>query len=380
MVVDLAKSREKIDAIDKEIARLFEERMRVATDVAAYKKSTGKKVFDPQREEEKIAALRELTDNEFNKVGIEDLFRQIMSISRKYQYRMLDSADEKGIPFMQVDEMDVDAGTKVVFFGEHGAFTEQAKEEIFGSDVTSFRKEKFRDIVEAVSKGDAKYGVLPIENTSTGGIADIYDLLVEYDVTIVAEHVVRVEQDLLALPEAKFEDIKKVYSHPQGILQSAKFLSDNPQIVAENFSSTSGAAKKVAEEKDITQAAIASSRAGEYFGLQVLKKGINFENQNYTRFIVISNEKIFLSDAEKISLCFEIKHQAGALYNMLANFYYNGLNLTKIESRPMENRNWEYRFFVELEGNLNASEVRNALASIEECASQVRILGTIAKR
>ena len=152
MVVDLAKSREKIDAIDKEIARLFEERMQVATDVAAYKKSTGKKVFDPQREEEKIAALRELTDNEFNKVGIEDLFRQIMSISRKYQYRMLDSADEKGIPFKQVDEMDVDAGTKVVFFGEHGAFTEQAKEEIFGSDVTSFRKEKFRDIVEAVSK------------------------------------------------------------------------------------------------------------------------------------------------------------------------------------------------------------------------------------
>lgn len=379
MVVDLAESRKKIDEIDKEIVRLFQERMGVATDVAAYKRSTGKKVFDPKREEEKIETLRALGDGEFNKMGIEDLFRQIMSISRKYQYQVLGPV-ANDIPFRQVDTLDVDEDTRVVCFGEHGAFTEQAMEEVFGRNISSYHKNSFREVMEMVANGEAKYGVLPIENTSTGGITDIYDLLVDYDVTIVAEHVIKVEQDLMGLPGATLEDIKMVYSHPQGLLQSAKFLEAHSAMATKSYSSTSGAAKKVAEDKDKSQAAIASARAAKQFGLEVIEKSVNFENQNYTRFIVITNQKIYLSDANKLSLCFEIKHQAGSLYNMLANFYYNDLNLTKIESRPMENKQWEYRFFVDVEGNLNASGVGNALASVQEFASKLTVLGNIAKR
>ena len=379
MVVDLTESRAKIDEIDREIVRLFQERMGVATDVAAYKRSTGKKVFDPKREEEKIETLRTLAEGEFNKTGVEDLFRQIMSISRKYQYQMLGPV-VNDIPFRQVDSLDVDEDTRIVCFGEHGAFTEQAMEEIFGGNITAFNKQSFREVMETVAEGEAKYGVLPIENTSTGGITDIYDLLVDYDVTIVAEHVIKVEQDLLGLPGTKLSDIKMIYSHPQGLMQCAKFLEEHQEILTKSFSSTSGAAKMVSEGKDKSQAAIASRRAAETFGLEVLQESINYESNSYTRFIVISNQKIFLSDANKLSLCFEVKHQAGALYNMLSNFYYNNLNLTKIESRPIENRSWEYRFFVDVEGNINSPGVGNALASVKEFASKLSVLGNIAKR
>lgn len=379
MVVDLAESRKKIDEIDKEIVKLFQERMNVATDVAAYKRSTGKKVLDTKREDEKIAALRSMVPDEFSKMGVEDLFRQIMSISRKYQYQVL-GPQVNEVPFRQVSSLDVDEDTRVVCFGEHGAFTEQAMEEVFGKNITSFHKQSFKEVMEAVANGEAKYGVLPIENTSTGGITDIYDLLVDHEVTIVAEHVIKVEQDLLGLSGATVDELKKVYSHPQGLMQCARFLEEHDNIVTESYTSTSGAAKKVAQEKDKTQAAIASKRAAETFGLEVLKESINYESQNYTRFIIITNQKIFLENADKLSLCFEIKHQAGSLYNVLANFYYNDLNLTKIESRPLENRSWHYRFFVDVEGNINSPGVGNALASVQEFASNLKVLGNIAKK
>lgn len=379
MVVDLEESRKKIDEIDQEIVRLFQKRMGVATDVAAYKRSTGKKVFDPKREDEKIAVLRDMVEDEFYKMGVEDLFRQIMSISRKYQYQQLGPA-VNDIPFREVEKLDVDEDTRVVCFGEHGAFTEQAMEEIFGKNITSFHKQTFREVMETVAEGDALFGVLPIENSTTGAVSGINDLLMEYDVTIIAEHLVKVEQDLLGLPGTAIEDLRTIYSHAQGLMQCSKFLENHEGILTKTYASTAGAAKKVKEEADTTQAAIASKRAADAFGLQVLQEGINDEDNNYTRFIVITNQKIFLSDANKLSLCFEIKHQAGSLYNILANFYYNGLNLTKIESCPIENKNWEYRFFVDVEGNINSPGVGNALASVKEFANNVTVLGNVAER
>lgn len=380
MIVDLNESRKKIDEIDKQIAKLFEQRMEVTTDVAAYKRSTGKKVFDPKREETKIKELKNFVNNEFNKTGIENLFRQIMSISRKYQYKVLGTENDVNQTFRQVNSFDTDADTRVVCFGEHGAYTEQAMEEVFGKNITAINKDTFKDVMKTVADGEAKFGVLPIENTSTGGITDIYDLLLEYDVTIVAEHVVKVEQALMGITGTKLEDIKTIYSHPQGLMQCSKFLEEYPNISAKTYSSTAAAAKKVAEDGSKTQAAIASKRAADLFGLHVIKEQINYESSNYTRFIIISNQKIFLSGANKISLSFEIKHESGSLYNLLSNFYYNGLNLTKIESRPIENRNWEYRFFIDVEGNLNEPEVSNALASIGEFANKLTVLGNIATK
>lgn len=379
MVVDLQESRKKIDDIDREIVALFQKRMDVAADVAAYKRSTGKKVFDARREEEKIATLKEMAEDEFYKIGVEELFRQIMSISRKYQYQQLGPAVNE-IPFLQVERLDVNEDTRVVCFGEHGAFTEQAMEEIFGKKITAFNKQSFREVMEAVANGDALFGVLPIENSTTGAVSGINELLMEYDVTIIAEHFIKVEQSLLGLPDAKIEDLHTIYSHAQGLMQCSKFLESQKGIATKTYASTAGAAKKVKDEGDTTQAAIASKRAAETFGLHVLRENINNEDNNYTRFIVITNQKIFLSDANKLSLCFEVKHEAGSLYHFLSNFYYNDLNLTKIESCPIENKNWEYRFFVDVEGNVNSPGVGNALASMREYANNVTVLGNVAER
>ena len=170
------------------------------------------------------------------------------------------------------------------------------------------------------------------------------------------------------------EEIKRVYSHPQSLMQSARYLADHDwqQISMQN---NAFAALKVAKEKDKTQAAIASEYAGETYGLEILEKGINDSDSNSTRFIIVTNQKIFRKNANKISLCLEIPHESGSLYHILSHFIYNNLNMTKIESRPIPDRNWEYRFFIDFEGNLADSAVKNALRGLREEARSMKILG-----
>ncbi|MBR3771893.1 MAG: bifunctional chorismate mutase/prephenate dehydratase, partial [Clostridium sp.] len=223
--------------------------------------------------------------------------------------------------------------------------------------------------------GNAYYGVLPIENSSTGGITDIFDLLIDYDNYIVGEHELKVDQCLIGLPGTKIEQIEKVYSHEQGLLQCAKFLEEHKNIQQIPYMSTAISAKKVSEDKNPAQAAIASKRAAKCYGLEVLAENINQEVMNATRFIVVCREQICLKDSNKVSICFQLPHECGSLYNMISNFIYNNLNMTKIESRPIEGKKWEYRFFVEVEGNLIEPGIQNALFGIQEEASRCRILG-----
>ncbi|SHJ82841.1 chorismate mutase [Anaerocolumna jejuensis DSM 15929] len=373
-MIDLQDSRDEIDKVDKEIVRLFEHRMKLAKDVAEYKIQTGKKVYDKEREEAKIASLKALAGNDFNRHGIEELFIQIMSMSRKMQYSLINEKD-MGIPFEEIDALPVDSATKVVWFGVEGSYTEQAFKEYFGEEVRAFNAATFKEVMEKVKDGSADYGVLPIENTSTGGITDIYDLLIEYDNSIMGEHILKVNHVLLGLPKAELKDITKVYSHPQGILQCNKFLEANPQIKPVEYESTSGGAKKVYMDGDITQAAIAGKQTAEIYGLKILKDNINHECNNSTRFIVIGKNKKYKRAAKKVSICFELPHESGSLYNMLSHFIYNNLNMTKIESRPLEGKTFEYRFFVDFEGNLKDAGVRNALYGIKEEAIMLKILG-----
>jgi len=374
-MIDLAKSRESIDRIDKQIVDLFEERMKVAGDVAEYKRNTGKKVFDPEREAQKLETLGALASTEFNERAIQELFSQIMSISRKYQYSLLTEQNEK---FEELPELPKGATTKVCFFGAPGSYSEQAMADCFGADITSFPAATFKDVMEAVQSGRADFGVLPIENTTTGGITDSYDLLMEYENYLVGEHVVKIEHALLGVPGAKIEDIRKVYSHSQGLSQCKKFFDEYPEIRPAVSSSTSESAKKVMEAKDSGLAAIASKRAADIYGLEVLRECLNTEDVNSTRFIIVTNKKTFLPKANKISICFELPHESGSLYKMLSHIMYNNLNMTKIESRPIPGRSFEYRFFVDFEGKITDAAVRNTLNGIREEASRLKILGNIA--
>ena len=373
-MLDLQQSRQEIDKVDKKIVELFEHRMQLAKDVAEYKIQTGKKVFDKEREEEKLHALKAMASNEFNEHGVQELFTQIMSMSRKLQYGLI-NAYESELLFEEIDSLRTSLKTKVVCFGVEGSYTEQAMEEYFGTDIDSFHAPTFKKVMQAIMEGKADYGVLPIENTSTGGITDIYDLLVEFDNYIIGEHVVKIDHALLALPEANIEDIQNVYSHPQALMQCSKYMERYEKMIPVECISTADSAKKVQEDGDITQGAIASKRAALLYGLKTLAEAINHEDTNSTRFIIITSKKEFIKNANKISICFELPNKSGSLYNMLSHFIYNNLNMTKIESRPLEGRNFEYRFFVDFQGNLREAGVKNALNGIQEEAIELKILG-----
>ncbi|WP_321002097.1 prephenate dehydratase [Eisenbergiella porci] len=372
--MDLGDLRKQIDSVDEQIVSLYEERMDICKHVAEVKIETGKKVFDREREKEKIAKVKSLTHNDFNRTGIGELFEQIMSMSRKLQYQLLAEKGSMGrLPFIGVDSL-VDDRVRVVFQGAEGAYSQAAMHQYFGEEVNSFHVDTFRDACCAIEEGSADFAVLPIENSTAGIVNEIYDLLVEFENYIVGEQIIRIEHCLLGVPGTRMEDIRTVFSHPQSLMQSARFLAEHDwkQISLPN---NAFAARKVAQEGDCTQAAIASEYAGKVYGLEVLKKPVNQSETNSTRFIIITNQKIFRKDAKKVSICFEIAHESGSLYHMLSHFIYNNLNMTKIESRPIEGRNWEYRFFVDFDGNLADSAVKNALRGLRDEAQNMRILG-----
>lgn len=373
--MDLLQIRDEIDGIDAKIVELYEERMEACKRVAEYKIETGKKVFDKVREEEKIKKVKSLTTNEFNCRGIEELFEQIMSMSRKMQYQIL---AEKGcvgkLPFIGVDALD-DAKARVVFQGAEGAYSELAMQQYFGEAVNSFHVDTFRDAMSAIDEGSADFAVLPIENSTAGIVSEIYDLLVEFENYIVGEQIIKIEHCLLGVPGTKIEDIKCVYSHPQSLMQSARFLNQHSDWQQIGMKNNAFAAKKVKDDMDKTHAAIASAHAAKVYGLDVLKQGVNHSDTNSTRFIIVTNQKLFRKDAGKISICFEVPHESGSLYHMLSHFIYNNLNMCKIESRPIEGRNWEYRFFIDFEGNLADGAVKNALRGLRDEARNMKILG-----
>jgi len=372
--MDLLDLRNQLDKLDAQIVELYEDRMELCKQVAEYKISTGKKVFDKQREAEKLATVKSLTHNDFNAHGIQELFEQIMSMSRKLQYQLLTEHGSSGkLPFISVDELETKKA-RVVFQGAPGAYSQAAMMQYFGDQVNCFHVESFRDAMGAIEEGSADFAVLPIENSTAGIVNEIYDLLVEFENYIVGEQIIQIEHCVLGVPGSRLEDIKTVYSHPQSLMQSSKYLEtkDWQQISMQN---NAFAAQKVAREQDKTQAAIAGAHAAAIYGLEVLEKGVNQSDTNSTRFIIVTNQKIFKKDANKISICFELPHRSGSLYHMLSHFIYNNLSMTKIESRPIEDQNWEYRFFIDFEGNLADSAVKNALRGLREEAKNMKVLG-----
>ena len=373
--MDLKDLRKQIDEIDSSLVELYEKRMEVSSAIADYKIANGKKVYDREREIEKIKTVKGLAHSDFNRIGVEERFSQIMSMSRKLQYQKL---SEQGaslrLPFIQIDSL-TDSAKRVCYQGAEGAYSEEATIRFFGRDVNSFHVDTFRDAFGALEDGSADYAVLPIENSTAGIVSEVYDLLTEYENYIVGEQIIDIKHCLLGVPGAKLEDITTVYSHPQSLMQSARFLTEHADIRQISMKNNAFAARKVAEDKDKTQAAIASRRAGEVYGLEIIKEAINQAESNSTRFIVVTNQKVFLKGAGKISLCLEIPHEAGSLYHIMSHFIYNGLNMTKIESRPIEDRNWEYRFFIDFDGNLEDSAVKNALRGLREEAKMMKILG-----
>ncbi len=373
--LDLMECRNKLDQIDRKIVRLFEERMTVCGDVAQYKIETGKAVYDAGREKQKIAAVRELAGSEFNKQAVQEIFSQLMTISRRFQYGCLAACQKaSSAGFTEVGSLKKE-NVRVVFQGVEGAYSHAAAKMFFGNGVNAYHVPEFEDTMKEVEEGRADYGVLPIENSTAGFVISNYDLLAKYSNYIVGEVYVPVDHVLLGLWEASLSDIKTIYSHPQGLMQCSKFLNSNKDWKQVGVLNTAVAAKKIMEEKDMTQAAVASRAAGEQYGLKELARGISDEKGNTTRFIILAKNPVYETKASKISLIFEVPHVSGSLYNILGNFIFNGVNMNMIESRPIPGKPFEYRFFVDIEGNLSDAAVKNALTGIQAEASFMKILG-----
>ncbi|NLI89080.1 MAG: bifunctional chorismate mutase/prephenate dehydratase [Epulopiscium sp.] len=281
---------------------------------------------------------------------------------------------EKG--YSKEDFHKIDEDTIIGYQGIPGAFGEEALGEYFKDysyKTVSFST--FEDVLINLQDNKIEYGVLPIENSSAGSVVEIYDLIRKYNCYIVGEKTLSVKHNLLALPGTKLEDIKKVYSHPQGFSQSNAFLSNYRDWQLIPYHNTAISAKYVKESNDRHRAAIASMRAAKLYGLEALEENINYNTHNYTRFIIISRNMSFNNDCDKTSIIFSVAHESGSLYHALAHFYYNGISLLKIESRPIHDRSWEYFFFVDLEGNLQDANLLIALGRILDQSSYFQLLG-----
>lgn len=367
--------RGQLDEIDRQIVSLYEQRMRVCAQVGEYKIKNGRKVLDRQRERDKLQDVAGRVSSEFNRKGIRELYGQLMSMSRKLQYQQLVEAGALGrLPFIGVDSLEAKQA-RVVFPGTDGAYSQAATKDYFGEGCNSFYVRTFREAMEAIEDGAADFAVLPIENSTAGAVDEMYDLLVEFENYIVGETIIPITHTLAGLNGAGLSDIRRVYSKGIALMQTSRFLEEHGSWQQISVANTAIAAKKIVEDQDVSQAAVCSAYAAKIYGLSVLKDNINDNENNSTRFIIVTNQKIFLKDAKKISICLEVPHESGSLYHILSHFIYNNLNMTKIESRPIEERDWEYRFFIDFDGNFADGAVKNALRGLRDEARNMRILG-----
>ena len=269
---------------------------------------------------------------------------------------------------------------KVGYQGVEGSFSEEAMIEFFGENQSAINYEKFEDVFVALKRDEIDYGILPFENSCTGAITAVYDLLSKYGFYIVGEECIKITQNLVGIKGAKLEDIKEVYSHPQGFEQSKMFLKNHENFKLISFYNTAISAKHISNLNDKSKAAIASTRAATIYGLDIIKEEINDNEGNKTKFIVVSKRMEIHKDCNKMTATFSLDNKAGSLYNLLGHFAKNQINMVKIESRPSNNKLWEYMLYVDFEGNINDNNVQNAISLFEEKSGFFRLLGCYKKK
>ncbi len=378
-MTELEQYRREIDRIDGELVKLFLERMEVTGRVGEYKQRQGIPVLDAGREKEVIAARAARTDDPARKADLAALYESIMAISRRQQRHLVkEGAEDPGYAAWLADQARVRqpvANPRVAYQGEPGCYSEEAAVGFFGKEVNSAGKAWFTDVFAALEHGEADYAVLPVENSSTGSIRQVYDLLAQYRYSIVGEWQVPVVHCLMALPGVALEDIRTVYSHEQGLMQCEKYLDGHRDWKRVPTLDTAGSAKLVAQTGDRTAAAICSRRAAELYGLNILAEGVNYNTMNHTRFAVVSPVPELRPGRNKISAMFRLPHQSGSLHEILTIFAVQGLNLLKLESRPIPGRGWEYLFFLDFTGDLAADGMDGVLHELSQLAAEFRILG-----
>lgn len=364
---DLADVRNDINETDRLIMELFEKRMDLAKEVADYKTAHSLAVFDAKREAQKLESVKGLIKNKDYCDWATKLLNDMMLYSKEYQRKL---TNENSMHF------NVCTNEKIAFQGIHGANSEQAAKSFFGNDCVLEEKNTFEDVFLSVSGGDCKYGVLPIENSSTGMISDVFDLLLKYDLFTVGEYNLKIDHLLLGCKGAKLENIREVVSHPQALEQCSNFLSKLENCKTTPCLNTALGAKYVSEKNDMSVAAIASDGAMTAYNLDILKTDIANSSANSTRFIIIAKDKTPFEKPDKASIVFGLSHTYGALSAYLSLFAENNINLLKLESRPVCDNISKFNFFVDFElgDTLNISP-EELLKTLEKRAGYFKFLG-----
>lgn len=357
--------RNQIDKIDASLVSLFEKRMETVLKVAEYKKVNGIAILNQGREEAVIKKNLDIVKNKDLYSEVEEFFKSVMGISREFQDRTLNKSQV--VP--------ADKNLTVGFYGVTGSFSEQALKEYFGEKVDTKEISEFEDIFLELKYSKINYGVIPIENSSTGAISEVYDLLKKYDFYITGEKYLKISQNLMGIKGSTLGNIKEVYSHPQGLEQSMEFLKGYKQWKLVPYKSTAKSAELVKNSNNKTLAAIASTKAAEIYDLEILQKNVNSNATNMTRFVVIGKEMESTSESNKTSLVLSTTHKVGSLCHVLKHFAENNINLMKIESRPIKDMPWEYFFYIDFQGNINEDKIIHAIELIKNNSRYFKILG-----
>ena len=375
--MDIQDMRKEIDVIDDKLVQLFVQRMDVAAQIANYKKENDLPIFVPAREREKLNDVAEKAGPEMaNYTRV--LYSMLFELSRSYQSKLNDTIS----PLYDRITQAINNTPKlfpqapmVACQGVEGAFSQIACEKIFKNPFIMYFK-SFDAVFSSIEQGLCQYGILPIENSTAGSVKKVYDLMIRHSFSIVRSFRLKIDHNLLALPGSKLEDIREVYSHEQAINQCSEFLQKLTGIRIIPVENTAVASEMVAKSGRNDVAAISSRSCAELYGLKVLECAIQDNGTNYTRFICISKNMEIYPGSDKTTIMMVLNHRPGALYRVMARLYALGINVTKLESRPLPDRDFEFMFYFDLDTSIYSEEFVQLMCELDDLCEEFKYLGS----
>ena len=375
--MDLKDLRNDIDAIDDQLVKLFAQRMEISAQIADYKKEKSLPIFVPAREREKLADVAEKAGPDMaNYTRV--LYSMLFELSRSYQSKLTGEVSPLYREIMEAIEHTPKLFPQtpmVACQGVEGAYSQIACEKIFKSPFIMYFK-NFEGVFSAIDKGLCQYGILPLENSTAGSVKKVYDLMIKHNFSIVRTFRLKIDHNLLAKPGTKLSDIKEVYSHEQAINQCSEFLQTLTGITVIPVANTAVAADLVSKSDRKDVAALSSRSCAELYNLEILASSIQDKGNNRTRFICISKKLEIYPGSDKTSIMMVLPHRPGSLYKFLARLYTLGINVTKLESRPIPDRDFEFMFYFDLETSIYSEEFVQLMCELENLCEDFKYLGS----
>jgi len=375
--MDLKNYRESIDVIDDKITALFTERMAIAAEIAEYKKNNGLAVRDPEREREKISAIvQKATPGMRN--YMRSLFSMIFELSRAYQHKICDVQSElskKIESALHTTQETLSDSPLVACQGVEGAYSQIACEKMFRAPNIMYFS-NFESVFSAIDQGLCRYGILPLENSTAGSVNAVYDFMMKYDFSIVRSTRIKVDHCILANKGAVISDIREVFSHEQALAQCSDYIKSLGGVKITPCANTAAAAKMLSESDRKDAAAISSSSCAELYGLDCLGRSVQNQDGNYTRFICISKKLEIYPGADKTSIMVILPHKPGSLYHALSGIYALGINVIKLESRPLPNSDFEFMFYFDLATSVYSDNFKQMFDGLEDVCTKIKYLGS----